>query len=261
MSEDIIMLDAKSLLEMDIKRLADFMGNPDLNAYSNKAEDHDYSTFFFHSLTMKSVLDATVSRKSPIKILELGSGNGANGRTFCRLIDPDGDRPLHLVHLDFFDQNLMEAAKRNKEFSQARSNFSFQCIQADVKSPNTREKLISFLKETIDVAFSIKFFHNTPVKITREMAKFLSSIMTIGGVFILQCYGSQKRIDEIINGLNRARGHGYSNSVSTDRILAKWFLKNAGFRLIYTTTNKATDHGAFNHFQHARYDYYFEKVR
>ena len=254
------MFDAESLREMDIKRLADFMGNPDLSAYKNKAEDHDYSTFFFHPLTMKSVLDATASPTTPIKILELGSGNGANGRTLCRLIDPDGDRPLHLVHLDFFDQNLFEASKRDKEFSQLRRNFSFQCIQADVKSPNTREKLISFMKETIDVAFSIKFFHNTPVKITREMARFLSSIMTIGGIFILQCYGSQRRMDEVINGLNRVRRHGYSNSVSVDRILARWFLKNAGFRLIYKTTNKASDSGAFNHFEHARYDYYFEKT-
>ena len=121
--------------------------------------------------------------------------------------------------------------------------------------------MISFFKETIDVAFSIKFFHNTPVKITREMARFLSSIMTIGGIFILQCYGSQRRMDEVINGLNRVRRHGYSNSVSVDRILARWFLKNAGFRLVYKTTNKASDSGVFNHFQHARYDYYFEKTK
>ena len=255
------MLDSESLREMDIKRLADFMGNPDLDAYKNKAEDHDCSAFFFHPLTIKYVLDATVSSRTPVRILELGSGNGANGRTLCRLIDPDKDRRLHLVHLDFFDQNLFEAEKRNNEFAEARPNFSFQCIQSDVKSSNTREKLTSLLKEAIDVAFSVKFFHNTPVKITREMAKFLSSIMTIGGVFILQCYGSQKRIDEIINGLNRARGHGYSNSVSVDRILARWFLKNAGFRLIYKTTNKANDSEAFNHFQYARYDYYFKKTK
>ena len=128
-------------------------------------------------------------------------------------------------------------------------------------SPRTREKLISFLGETIDVAFSIKFFHNTSLKITRETAQFLSSIMTIGGVFILQCYGSDRWIDEIIDGLNRTRGRGYSNSISVDRILARWFLKNAGFRLVYKTTNKASDSGVFNHFQHARYDYYFEKTK
>lgn len=261
MSEDIIMFDAESLREMDITHLADFMGNPDLNAYKNKAEDHDYSTFFFHPLTIKSVLDATVLRRTPINILELGSGNGANGRTLCRLIDPDGERALHLVHLDFFDENLLEASKRNEEFSQLRSGFSFQCIQANVKSPNTREELTSFMKETIDIAFSIKFLHNTPLKITREMAQFLSSIMTIGGLFILQCYGSCQIIDEVINGLNRARGHGYANSVIFDRILARWFLKNSGFRLVYKTTNKASGNKAFNHFQHSRYDYYFEKIK
>ena len=130
-----------------------------------------------------------------------------------------------------------------------------------MQSPNTRKKLIALFDGTIDVAFSIKFFHNTPVKITREMANFLSSIMTIGGVFILQCYGSQRWADEITNGLNRARGHGYSNSVSVDRILAKRFLRNAGFRLVYKTINKAIDTGEFNHFQRARYDYYFEKTK
>ena len=227
MSDDIIMFDAKSLREMDVKRLADFMGNPDLGAYKNKAEDDGCSAFFFHPLTIKSVLDATVSSRTPMRILELGSGNGANGRTLCRLIDPDGSRHIHLVHLDFFDQNLLEAVKRDSEFSEERPNFYFQCIQSDLKSPNTREKLTSFLKETIYVAFSSKFFHNTPVKITTEMARFLSSIMTIGGVFILQCYGSQHRINEVVNGLNRVRGHGYPNSVSVDRILARWFLKNA----------------------------------
>ena len=255
------MFDAESLREMDIKRLADFMGNPDLDAYKNKAEDDDYSAFFFHPLTIKSVVDATVASRTPIRILELGSGNGANGRTLCRLIDPDGDLSLHLVHLDFFDRNLLEASKRDKEFSQLRRNFSFQCIQADVKSPDTREKLKSFFEETVDIAFSIKFFHNTPVKITREMAQFLSSIITTGGIFILQCYGTHRWVDEIINGLNRVRGHGYPNSVSVDRILAKRFLKNAGFRLVYKTTNKASDTGVFNHFQHARYDYYFEKTK
>ena len=169
------MFDAESLREMDITRLADFMGNPDLNAYKNKPEDDNYSAFFFHPLTIKSVVDTTVASRTPIRILELGSGNGANGRTLCRLIDPDGSRHIHLVHLDFFDQNLLEAVKRDSEFSEDRPNFSFQCIQSDLKSPNTREKLTSFLKETIDVAFSIKFFHNTPVKITREMARFLAS--------------------------------------------------------------------------------------
>jgi hypothetical protein len=255
------MFDTESLREMNVKRLADFMGNPNLNAYKNKAEDHDCSNFFFQPLTIRSVLDASVPRESPINMLELGSGNGANGRTLCRLIDPDGDRSLHLIHLDFFDQNLLEASKRDKNFSYLRRNFSFQCIQADVQSPSTRKKLISLFDGTIDVAFSIKFFHNTPVKITKEMANFLSSIMTIGGVFILQCYGSQRWTDEFTNGLNRARGHGYSNSVSVDRILAKRFLKNAGFRLVYKTTNKAIDTGEFNHFQHARYDYYFKKTK
>ena len=261
MSEDLIMFDAESLQEMDTDRLADFMGNPDLNAYKHKAEDRDYADFFFHPWTIKYVLDAFTTKSTPIKILELGSGNGANGRTLCRLMDPDGDRPLCLVHLDFFDQNLVEAAKRDKKFSQLRRNFSFQCIQADIKSPRTRTELISLFGETIDVAFSIKFLHNTPVKITRGMVTFLSSIMTIGGIFILQCYGSHRLIDEIIDGLNRTRGRGYSNSILVDRILAKWFLKNAGFRLVYKTTNKATDSGVFNHFQHARYDYYFEKTK
>jgi hypothetical protein len=261
MSEDITMFDAESLREMGIKRLADFMGNPDLDAYKNKAEDHDYSGFFFHPLTIRAVLNETILKRTPIKILELGSGNGANGRTLCRLIDPDGDSPLHLVHLDFFDQNLLEASKRDKVFSQRRRNFSFQCIQADLKSPSTRERLISFFHESIDVAFSIKFFHNTPLKITREMAQFLASTMATGGIFILQCYGSQRPMGELVNGLNRARGHGYSNSVSVDRILARWFLQKAGFRLVYKTTNKAIGSGAFNHFQRARYDYYFEKTR
>ena len=255
------MFDAESLREMDIKRLADLMGNPDLNAYKNKAEDHDNSDFFFHPWTIKYVLKALTTKRTPTKILELGSGNGANGRTLCRLMDPNGDRHLCLVHLDFFDQNLIEASKRDKEFSLLHRNFSFQCIQADLKSRRTRKKLTSFFEGTVDVAFSIKFFHNTPVKVTNEMAKFLSSIMAIGGIFVLQCYGSQRWRDEIINGLNRVRGHGYPNSVSVDRILAKRFLKNAGFRLVYKTTNKASDTGVFNHFQHARYDYYFEKTK
>ena len=126
MSEDIIMFDAESLREMNIKRLADFMGNPDLNAYKNKPEDDNYSAFFFHPFTIKSVINATIASRTPIRILELGSGNGANGRTLCRLIDPGRDRSVHLVHLDFFDQSLFEAAKRSNEFAELHRNFSFQ---------------------------------------------------------------------------------------------------------------------------------------
>ena len=218
MSEDLITFDAESLREMDVKHLADFMGNPDLNAYKNKAEDADSSAFFLHPWTVKSVLDVFNSESTPIKVLELGSGNGANGRTLCRLMDPNGDRRLCLVHLDFFDQNLIEASKRDKEFSRLHRNFSFQCIQADLKSRRTREKLTSLFDGTVDVAFSIKFFHNTPVKVTNEMAKFLSSIITVGGIFVLQCYGSQRRMDEVINGFNRARGHGCQRAVVDDRL-------------------------------------------
>jgi hypothetical protein len=259
MTKELIMLDAKSLSEMDVERLTDFMGNPDLNSYKNKPEDSDYANFFLHPWVVKSILNSCVTKKDSINVLELGAGNGSNGRTLCKLLNTG--KSFHLIHLDFYDQNLLEASRRNKEFSKLHPNFSFQCIQADLKSPRTRTKLISSLNNSIDVVFSIKFLHNTPMKVTREIARFLSSVTTFDGIFILQCYGMRSWEKEIINGLKRIRGHGYSNSVCFDRILARRFLKSVGFELIYQTKNKACKEKSFSHHENARYDYYFEKMR
>ena len=260
MTKELIMLDAKSLSEMGVERLTDFMGNPDLNSYRNKPEDDDYANFFLHPWVVKSVLNSCVTNKDSISVLELGAGNGSNGRTLCKLLNTE--KALHLIHLDFFDENLLEASRRNNEFAKLHSNFSFQCIQADLKSPRTREKLIASLHNSIDVAFSIKFLHNTPIKVTRQIARFLSSVTTFGGVFILQCYGVRRWEDEIINGLKRIKGHGYSNSVCFDRLLARRLLKSTGFELVYKTTNRAVcKEKSLGHHEDARYDYYFEKIR
>ena len=235
------------------------MGNPDLSAYKDKVETTDFSDFFLHPWTTKAILDPLITDLSSINILELGSGNGANGRTLCRLIDPKPTQHIHLVHLDLYDKNIEEAISRNKELAKANNNFTYQGIQADLRSPTTQKKLIKLLRNQFNIIFSIKFLHNTPLKVSRKLAKFLSVICSKQGIFVLQCYGDCGWTTESRYAIKRLLGKGYPNSGFLDRLIARRLLKAVGFRLIYRSEHRANPNQAYNHFQMKRYDYYFQK--
>ena len=137
-TEELIRLDTERLSALSSEQLADMMGNPDLSAYKDKVETTDFSDFFLHPWTTKAILNPLMTDLPSINILELGSGNGANGRTLCRLIDPRPTQHIHLVHLDLYDKNIEEAISKNKKFTQD-SNFTYQGIQADLRSPTTQK--------------------------------------------------------------------------------------------------------------------------
>ncbi len=82
----------ESLVRLSPQRLADIMGNPDLYAYKNKPEDFDFSSFMLHPWMTNEILRPLVTSKPRLRILELGSGNGSNGRTLCRLINRTATR-------------------------------------------------------------------------------------------------------------------------------------------------------------------------
>jgi len=251
----------ESLARLSPQRLAGIMGNPDLYAYKNKSEDFDYSSFMLHPWAIKEVLRPLVTSKPCLRILELGSGNGSNGRTLCRLIKSYSDAHLHLIHLDLFEDNLTEANERNHVFAKTHKDFSFECVQTDLRSPDNHKTIIKLLGQTIDITFSIKFFHNTPIKISRTNAKLLGTLIPDTGIFILQCYGSQSIKDELTYGLKRARGKGYPNSIFVDRFLARRFLKANGLKQIYKTINNGTGNREYDHFHQKRFDYFFEKQK
>ena len=235
------------------------MGNPDLSAYKDKAETTDFSDFFLHPWTTKAILDPLITDLPSINILELGSGNGANGRTLCRLIDPKPAQHIHLAHLDLYDKNIEEAISRNKEFTKANNNFTYQGIQADLLSSTTQKKLTKLLHNQFNIIFSIKFLHNTPLKVSRTLAEFLSAICSKQGIFILQCYGVCGWTREARYAVKRLLGKGYPNSGLLDRLIARRLLKAVGFRLIYRSEYRANLNESYNHFQMKRYDYYFQK--
>jgi hypothetical protein len=132
-------------------------------------------------------------------------------------------------------------------------------VQTDLRSPENHNKLIKLLGPTIDIAFSIKFFHNTPIKISRTTANLLGMLIPDTGIFILQCYGSPAIKDELAYAFKRVRGKGYPNSIFVDRFLAKLFLKANGLRQIYKTVNSETGNRDYGHFHQRRFDYFFEK--
>ena len=258
-TEEFIRLDTERLSALSSEQLANMMGNPDLSAYKDKAETTDFSDFFLHPWTTKAILDPIITDLPSINILELGSGNGANGRTLCRLIDPKPTQHVHLVHLDLYDKSIEEAISRNKEFTKANNNFTYQGIQADLRSPTTQKKLIKLLRNKFNIIFSIKFLHNTPLKVARKLAEFLSVICSKHGIFILQCYGDSGWTTESRYAIKRLLGKGYPNSGFLDRLIARRLLKAVGFRLIYRSEHRANPNQAYNHFQMKRYDYYFQK--
>ena len=258
-TEELIRLDTERLSALSSERLADIMGNPDLSAYKDKAETTDFSDFFLHPWTTKAILDPLITDLPSINILELGSGNGANGRTLCRLIDPKPTQHIHLVHLDLYDKNIEEAISRNKEFTKANNNFTYQGIQADLRSPTTQKQLIILLHNQFNIIFSIKFLHNTPLKVSRKLAEFLSVICSKQGIFVLQCYGDCGWTIEAKYAVKRLLGKGYSNSGFLDRLIARRLLKAVGFRLIYRSGYRGNLNQSYDHFQMKRYDYYFQK--
>ena len=235
------------------------MGNPDLSAYKDKMETKDFSDFFLHPWTTKTILNPLITDLPSINILELGSGNGANGRTLCRLINPKPTQHIHLVHLDLYDKNIEEAISRSKEFATGNNNFTTQGIQADLRSPRTQKKLIKLLHNQFNIIFSIKFLHNTPLKVSRKLAELLSVICSEQGIFVLQCYGNCGWRTEARYAVKRLLGKGYPNSGFLDRLIARRLLKAVGFRLIYRSEHHAHPNNIYNHFQMKRYDYYFQK--
>ncbi len=258
-TEELIRLDTERLSALSSEQLANMMGNPDLSAYKDKAETTDFSDFFLHPWTTKAILDPLITDLPSINILELGSGNGANGRTLCRLIDPKPTQHIHLVHLDLYDKNIEEAISRNKELAKANNNFTYQGIQADLRSPTTQKKLIKLLHNQFNIIFSIKFLHNTPLKVSRKLAEFLSVICSKQGIFVLQCYGDCGWTVEARYAVKRLLGKGYPNSGFLDRLIARRLLKAVGFRLIYRSEYRGNLNNSYDHFQMKRYDYYFQK--
>ncbi len=175
------------------------------------------------------------------------------------MIDPKPTQHIHLVHLDLYDKNIEEAISRNKEFSKANNNFTYQGIQADLRSPTTQKKLIKLLHNQFNIIFSIKFLHNTPLKVSRKLAKFLSVICSKRGIFVLQCYGDCGWTVEARYAVKRLLGKGYPNSGFLDRLIARRLLMAVGFRLIYRSGYRENLNNSYDHFQMKRYDYYFQK--
>ena len=110
-----------------------------------------------------------------------------------------------------------------------------------------------------NIIFSIKFLHNTPLKVSRKLAEFLSAICSKQGIFVLQCYGDCGWSIEARYAAKRLLGKGYPNSGFLDRLIARRLLNAVGFRLIYRSEHHANPNKAYDHFQMKRYDYYFQK--
>lgn len=239
------------------------IGNP-ISVYHDEKERD-----LFRFLLKPSVLSIFLSRilekqNNAITIIDFGCGNGSNSRIIVKgILDSYNETKIKIIFVDVCSDLLREADRRSQEFMQNyKFRFSYELIQLDLTNCQDMFSFARDYENKVDFSFSIKFFHNTSVKIDRDIASVISRVTKIGGIFVNQfcCYPHKE--DNIKMAIAYLLGQKYGNSAWIDRYFADKFLKNEGFNKIYDVTQRSLcSFLSFNHFYKYAIERYYYKSR
>ena len=199
-----------------------------------------------------------------ITILELACANGSNSRVIIKGLSEIYPRlKFKVVLMDVSDELLKEALVRYEELlDNLNGNIIVEAVQLNLNSKNEAKSFFNEYTEVFDLIFSIKFFHNTNVKIDKNIAYIISKLLKKGGVFSTQFYNEVNLKIKIKKTLAYLIHYKYSNSVYIDRVAADFNLSRHNVKLAYCSysSNKNSKLIKTNHFHSSQIENYYIKI-
>jgi SAM-dependent methyltransferase len=199
-----------------------------------------------------------------ITILELACGNASNSRLIVKGLSEMYPRlKFKVILMDVSDELLKEALVRyEKLLDNLNGNIIVEAVQLNFNSKNEVKSFLNDYTEVFDFIFSIKFFHNTNVKIDKNVAHMISKLLKKGGVFSTQFYNEVNLKIKIKKTLAYLINYKYSNSVYVDRVMANFNLSRNNVKLGYCSysSNKNFKLIKTNHFYSSQIENYYIKI-
>jgi len=237
------------------------IGNP-IKVY---AEEKERDLFrFLIKPSVAAIFLGRFLKNGKITLMDFGCGNGSNSRVLAKGIfeaNPDSNLTVHSIFVDVSGTLLEEAKSRSETFQKEYPQFSFTLLQIDLRDSASIIALSRDFKHMCDFAFSIKCFHNTPLKIDKKISRMISDVLTPGGVFLQQFYIHNSIRAQLSDTKNLVLGRPYCNAGFLDIILADLFLKSAGLKKVYDVKQKNKSKGLIktnNFYQYALERYYMK---
>lgn len=221
-------------------------------------------TFINHVLGNKqSSLDLTRGGGT-ITMLELACGNASNSRAIIKgLNEMYPNLKFKILLMDISSKLLNEALNRFQKFQAEHKTIELEteAIQLNFHSVKDAESFVIDYKNSIDFIFSIKFLHNTNVKINKKISFIIASLLKTGGVFVTQFYNEISVKKRLKMTLMYLLGYKYSNSTFIDRYVANYNLKKNNLILAYSSISKNTQSKLLesNHFYNFQIENYYIK--
>ena len=162
-----------------------------ISRYANDGERHLFNNFLIKPSVLAIFLRELVqTNNKALTIADLGCGNGTNSRVIAKgIFDIFGlDIKVNIIFVDVSSILLEESEKRSLEFKRNYKNFSWKLVQVDFNNPEYLSQFARDHREAADLVFSIKFLHNTNVKINKHVSKAIASITKKSRSPLLEVY-------------------------------------------------------------------------
>lgn len=244
------------------------IGNP-VEVYRDEKERSVWN-FLLKPININILLQNNLSKLdlnedgNTITILELACANASNSRLIIKGLSEMYPRlKFKVVLMDVSDKLLKEALVRyEKLLDNLNGNIIVEAVQLNFNSKNEVKNFLNDHTDMFDFIFSIKFLHNTNVKIDKNVAYMISKLLKKGGVFSTQFYNELNLKVKIKKTLAYLINYSYSNSVYIDRVAANINLSRHNVKLAYCSysSNKNFKLIKTNHFHSSQIENYYIKI-
>lgn len=237
-----------------------YVGN-EIGVYRNEKERTLFN-FMIKSSVLSNFISYIIDNNlDNITILDLGCGNGSNSRVMSKfIIDNFSDKvKVKIIYVDVSSELLLEAGARTNALVDSLSvDINYELVQVDFRDDQSICRFSEEYENTADFIFSIKFFHNTPLKIDYNKAKMISTICKKKCVFLCQFYLNTGWLRNVKSFIKLILNIPYENSIFTDRYFANKNLREQGFYKEYCVRSTACgDALSYNHFTKSSMELYW----
>lgn len=226
-------------------------------------KERDIYEFFLKPSNIISYLSFIIGDKQKITLLDLGCGNGSNSRIIVKMLRESiyYKGHIHIIYADIFSTLLEEANRRSIKAYENDTKVSWDCIRVDFSNTEAFARFAEEYKSTVDMSYSIKFLHNTPIKITNDFSNNLYKISSNMSFFVCQYYIETNTKKKVVNYIKKIFKKSYGNAIGLDVFTTSHKMKNAGFKLMQTNNQKTCKNHPFaSHFQRHSIEKFFLKI-
>ena len=238
------------------------IGN-NIDTYKNEKE-RDIFRFLIKSSVFSLIFQQFLGKKNRITFLDYGCGNGQNSRIFAKAVFDslnDNQLSIHTIYLDVSSILLKEAEARSESFKKEYPNFTYESVQINLNNIDSTKLFSKDYNSKVDFAFSIKFFHNAPIKINKDISHMIAATLNNGAIFCQQFYIHDSIISKIKCYVKFFLGRKYPHSIPLDIFFADLYLRKEKLIKVYDVRQKNLRKTILktNHFyQHALERYYLK---